>query len=252
MTAAIRIVLVDTTHPGNIGAAARALKNMMLDDLALVRPQDFPSAEATARASSAIDVLERAHVYSRLEDAIGDCGLVVGASARPRMQHFEALAPREAAPRIISAAQKSRVAILFGSERVGLTNEELAHCNWLIRIPANPEYESLNLAMAVQVVAYELHAARGAAVPAQPRATALASATELERLRAHFEEVMTEVGFADRTQAGTHLMSRIRRVLMRAELDQNEVNILRGLLTAIQGKRRKAGSGQHKPEHTDA
>jgi TrmH family RNA methyltransferase len=252
MSAAIRIVLIDTTHPGNIGAAARALKNMSLDDLALVRPQNFPGAEATARASSAGDVLEDAHVHARLEDAIADCGLVVGATARPRMHHFEALAPREAASRIISAAQKSRVAILFGSERVGLTNEELAHCNWLIRIPANPEYESLNLAMAVQIVAYELHVARGAAVPAPPRDTALASATEVERLRAHFEEVMTEVGFADRTQAGTHLMNRIRRVLMRAELDQNEVNILRGLLTAIQGKRRRAGSGQHKRERTDA
>ncbi|HZF27142.1 MAG TPA: RNA methyltransferase, partial [Steroidobacteraceae bacterium] len=237
MPAAIRIVLIDTTHPGNIGAVARALKNMALDDLALVRPQNFPSAEATARASGAGDLLLRARVYATLEEAIADCGLIVGATARPRMQHFDALAPREAAPRVIAAAHESRVAVLFGSERVGLTNEELAHCNWLIRIPASPEYESLNLAMAVQIVAYELHMARGAALPVQPRDTPLATASEMERLRAHFEDVMTEVGFADRTQAGTHLMSRIRRVLTRAELDQNEVNILRGLLTAIQGKR---------------
>jgi TrmH family RNA methyltransferase len=252
MSSAIRIVLIDTTHPGNIGAAARALKNMALDDLALVRPQNFPSAEATARASGAADVLAAAQIHTSLEGAIADCGLVVGATARPRMQHFEALSPREAAPRIVAAARDSRVAILFGSERVGLTNDEIARCNWLIRIPANPEYESLNLAMAVQIVAYELHVVRGASVAPAPRDTALASASEVERLRAHFEEVMAEVGFADRTPVGTHLMSRIRRVLMRAELDQNEVNILRGLLTAIQGKRRKAGSGQHKRERTDA
>jgi TrmH family RNA methyltransferase len=244
MGSAIRIVLIDTTHPGNIGAAARALKNMGLHDLALVRPENFPHADATARASGAADVLQKARVFARLEDAIGDCGLIVGASARERVRHFDVLAPRAAAPRVAAAAEQSGVAVLFGSERVGLTNEELTHCHWLIRIPANPEYESLNLAMAVQIVAYELHLACGGTLPAQARDTPLATATEIARLRSHLEEVMTEVGFADRTQAGTHLMDRVRRMLMRAELDQNEVNILRGLLTAIQGKRRTAGAGQ--------
>jgi tRNA (cytidine32/uridine32-2'-O)-methyltransferase len=246
MHPAIRIVLIDTTHPGNIGAAARALKNMSLDDLALVRPETFPHAEATARASGAIDVLLQASVHASLEGAIGDCSLIVGATARSRVQHFDTLSPREAAPRIVSAAASGRAAILFGSERVGLTNEELAHCNWLIRIPANSDYESLNLAMAVQIVAYELYLARGAELPAQIRDTPAATVVEVNRLRSHLEEVMTEVGFADRTQSGTHLMGRIRRMLMRAELDQNEVNILRGLLTAIQGKRRTAGSGQRR------
>lgn len=244
MHPAIRIVLIDTSHPGNIGAAARALKNMSLRDLALVRPQNFPHAEATARASGAGDLLLQASVHADLEGAIGDCGLIIGATARSRMQHFDTLSPREAAPRMVAEATRGRVALLFGSERVGLTNEELAHCNWLIRIPANPDYESLNLAMAVQVIAYELHLAAGAEVPPQTRDAPAATETELEKLRSHLEEVMTEVGFADRTQSGTHLMSRIRRMLMRAELDQNEVNILRGLLTAIQGKRRTAGSGQ--------
>src|SRR5262245_16136059 len=196
MHPAIRFVLIDTSHPGNIGAAARALKNMSLRDLALVRPQNFPHAEATARASGAGDLLPEVRVHADLEGAIGDCGLIVGATARSRMQHFDTLSPREAAPRVVAEAKKGQVALLFGSERVGLTNEELAHCNWLIRIPANPEYESLNLAMAVQVIAYELYVARGAEVPAPPRDTALASATEVERLRAHFEEVMNEVGFA--------------------------------------------------------
>lgn len=244
MHPAIRIVLIDTTHPGNIGAAARALKNMSLHDLALVRPQSYPHVEATARASGAGEVLLQASVHASLDSAISDCGLVVGATARSRVQHFDTLSPREAAPRILAAAASGRVAILFGSERVGLTNEELAHCNWLIRIPANPEYESLNLAMAVQIVAYELYLAHGAELPAQVRDTPAATVVEMDRLRSHLDEVMTEVGFADRTQAGTHLMSRIRRMFMRAELDQNEVNILRGLLTAIQGKRRTAGSGQ--------
>ena len=246
MLPAIRIVLIDTTHPGNIGAAARALKNMALSDLALVRPETFPHAEATARASAAGDVLLQASVHASLESAIGDCGLIVGATARSRMQHFDTLSPREAASRITSAASSGRVAILFGSERVGLTNDELAHCNWLIRIPANPDYESLNLAMAVQIVAYELYLAHGAELPAQVRDTPAATVVEMDRLRSHLDAVMTEVGFADRTQSGTHLMGRIRRMLMRAQLDQNEVNILRGLLTAIQGKRRTAGSGQHR------
>ncbi len=247
MRSAIRIVLIDTTHPGNIGAAARALKNMGLHDLALVRPENFPHADALARASGAVDVLQKAQVFARLEDAIGDCGLIVGASARERVRHFNVLAPREAAPRVAATAEQSAVAVLFGSERVGLTNEELAHCHWLIRIPANSEYQSLNLAMAVQIIAYELHLACGGTLPAPACDTPLATATEIERLRSHLEEVMTEVGFADRTQAGTHLMDRVRRMLMRAELDQNEVNILRGLLTAIQGKRRMAGAGRRAP-----
>ena len=246
MLSAIRIVLIDTTHPGNIGAAARALKNMGLDDLALVRPQNFPHADAMARASGAVDVLQKAQVFATLEQAIADCGLIVGATARLRMRHFETLSPREGASRIAAASKQSRAAVLFGSERVGLTNEELAHCHWLIRIPANPEYESLNLAMAVQIITYELHLMSGATPQPAPRDTPLATSTEMERLRSHLEEVMTEVGFADRTQAGTHLMDRIRRMLMRAELDQNEVNILRGLLTAIQGKRRMAGAGQQR------
>jgi TrmH family RNA methyltransferase len=238
----IRIVLIDTTHPGNIGAVARAMKNMALDDLALVRPAGFPHAEATARASGASDVLMNARVCGTLQEAIADCGLIVGATARPRQQQWMVLEPRAAAARLWQESIRVPAAVLFGSERVGLSNEELEKCQWLVRIPANPAYESLNLAMAVQVLCYELNLARDREPPAiDARDVPLATATEMQRLYEHLEEVMTEVGFHDRTESGAHLMGRMRRLLNRAQPDQNEVNILRGLLTAIQGKRRRAG-----------
>lgn len=234
-------MLVDTTHPGNIGAVARAMKNMALDDLALVRPASFPHAEATARASGASDVLMNARVCGTLHEAIADCGLIVGATARPRQQHWTVLEPRAAALRLWQESARVPAAVLFGSERVGLSNEELEKCQWLLRIPANPAYESLNLAAAVQVLCYELYVARERALPSAVREVPLATLTEMQRLYEHLEEVMTEVGFHDRTESGMHLMGRMRRLLNRAEPDQNEVNILRGLLTAIQGRRRRAG-----------
>ncbi len=237
----IRIVLIDTTHPGNIGAVARAMKNMALEELALVRPVSYPHAEATARASGAHDVLMRARVHGTLGEAISDCGLIVGVTARLRQQYWTMLEPRAAATRILQESASAPAAVLFGSERVGLTNEELERCQWLVRIPANPAYDSLNLAMAVQLVCYELYVARGSSLPNVGREVPLATATEMQRLYEQLEEVMTEVDFHDRTQTGIHLMGRLRRLLNRAEPDQNEVNILRGLLTAVQGKRRKAG-----------
>jgi TrmH family RNA methyltransferase len=237
----IRIVLVDTTHPGNIGAVARAMKNMALEDLALVRPESFPHAEATARASGAADLLSRTRVFATLQEAIADCGLIVGATARPRQQHWTVLEPRTAALRLVEESAHRPAAVLFGSERVGLSNEDLEKCQWLVRIPANPAYESLNVAMAVQVVSYELYLAVAPALAIASREVPLATATEMQRLYEHLEEVMTEVGFHDRTESGVHLMSRLRRLLNRAEPDENEVNILRGLLTAVQGKRRRAG-----------
>lgn len=238
----IRIVLVDTTHPGNIGAAARAMKNMGLEDLALVRPQAFPHAEATARASGATDLLLRARVVGSVQEAIADCGFIIGSTARERVQQWQVLEPRSAGERIVAESASRPVAVLFGAERIGLTNEDLAHCHCLLRIPANPEYESLNLAMAVQIVCYEILLARGGALAPGARESPLASATEMQRFYAHLEEVMQEVDFTDRTQAGVHLMGRLKRLFKRAELDENEVNILRGLLTAIQGKRRTAGN----------
>jgi TrmH family RNA methyltransferase len=242
---AIRIVLVAPQHPGNVGAVARAMKNMALTDLVLVRPRQFPHPEATARASGADDVLAATRIVATLPEALAGCGYVVATTARERDQYFRVIDVREGAQRIVAASQHSPAAVVFGAERTGLTNEELETAHALIRIPANDAYPSLNLAMAVQLVAYELFRARVAAPPAgEPPAAPLASAQEMGRLFAHFAEVLEEIDFRDRTQSGTHLMSRIRRFLQRAELDQNEVNILRGILTAVQNRRRHAGEGQ--------
>jgi len=238
----IRIVLVAPSHPGNIGAAARAMKNMALTQLVLVRPRLFPDPEATARASGADDVLAQARVVGSLAEALEGCGLVAATTSRDRDQYFRVRDVRAAAAHILAEAQRAPAAVVFGAERTGLTNEELESAHVLIRIPANPAYASLNLAMAVQLVSYELFRARGAAVPAgEPLAAPLASAAEMQRLFEHLGAVLEEIDFRDRTQSGTHLMSRIRRFLQRAELDQNEVNILRGILTAVQSRRRHAG-----------
>lgn len=240
----IRIVLVAPSHPGNIGAVARAMKNMELSELVLVQPRLFPHPDATARASGATDLLAAARCVTSLAQALEGCGLIAATTARERDQYFRVLDVREAAQRIRAAARHAPAAILFGAERTGLTNEDLEPAHLLIRIPASTAYPSLNLAMAVQLVAYELFRARGVAPPAAaPPAAPYASAQELERLYAHLAEVLQEIDFRDRTQSGTHLMARLRRLLQRAELDQNEANILRGILTAVQGRRRAAGEG---------
>lgn len=237
----VRIVLVDTNHPGNIGATARAMKNMGLDELHLVRPRFFPDADATARASGADDVLEKARVHERFEDAIADCGLVVGTSARQRHLPWDLVEPRACAEAIVQASRSGCAAVLFGAERTGLTNIELARCNLLVTIPTSPQYSSLNLAMAVQVIAYELWLlTRPEAEPPPPRDVPLATAEEMARLYEHIERVLEEIDFRDRTGGG-HLMARIRRLFNRAQLDQNEMNILRGVLTAVQSRRRTAG-----------
>ena len=239
----IRFVLVAPSHPGNIGAVARAMKNMALGQLVLVNPKEFPHPEATARASGADDVLAAAHVVSSLAEALAGCGYVAATTSRDRDQYFRVVDVRDAAPRIVAQAQLSPAAVVFGAERTGLTNEELEAAHALIRIPSSTAYASLNLAMAVQLVAYELFRARGVGAAAVAPLTApLATAAEMERLYTHFAQVLEEIEFRDRTQSGTHLMSRIRRFLQRAELDHNEVNILRGVLTAVQNKRRHAGS----------
>ncbi len=237
----IRIVLVEPSHPGNIGAAARAMKNMALEQLVLVRPKQFPHSEATARASGAVDLLARARVVQTLGEAIAGCGFVAATTARDRDQNFRVLDVRDAAQRIAAEVQHAPAAILFGAERSGLTNEELEATHALIRIPASAHYLSLNLGMAVQIVSYELFRARHANPVHAPRAVPLATPDEMDRLYGHLAQVLEDVDFRDRTQSGTHLMERIRRFLQRAELDVNEINILRGFLTAVQGRRRRAG-----------
>jgi TrmH family RNA methyltransferase len=246
----IRIVLVETSHPGNIGAVARALRNMELEQLVLVRPKLFPHPEASARASSAEDLLAGARVEQDLAQALACCGLVLATTSRERDQYFRVIDVRAGARRAVVEAAHSPVAIMFGSERAGLTNEELRYAHALLRIPANPAYASLNIAMAVQIVAYEILRARleleqdgQAAAPAgaDTRSAPLATPSELDRLYQHLATVLEEIDFRDRTQSGGHLMKRIRRLLQRAEPDANEVNILRGILTAVQQRRRRAG-----------
>ncbi|MFI4866278.1 MAG: RNA methyltransferase [Steroidobacterales bacterium] len=248
MPCPIRIVLVETSHPGNIGAVARALRNMQLEQLVLVRPKLFPHPEASARASSAEDLLAGARVEQDLAQALAGCGLVLATTSRERDQYFRVIDVRAGARRAVAEAAHSPVAIMFGSERAGLTNEELRYAHALLRIPANPAYASLNIAMAVQIVAYEILRARldleqhgPAAAGAETRRAPLATPSELDRLYQHLATVLEEIEFRDRTQSGDHLMKRIRRLLQRAEPDANEVNILRGILTAVQQRRRRAG-----------
>jgi len=232
-----RIVLVQTSHPGNIGAAARAMKTMGMTDLVLVSPERFPDAQATARASGADDVLAGARVVDSLVEAIGDCGLVMGASARLRSLPWPTVDPRQAAA-IMADHRDDGVAVVFGPEQSGLDNEHVARCQQLVHIPANPDYSSLNLAQAVQVVCYELRMASLPLSPGVERERRLASATEVERFHTHLEEVLTETGFLNPDHP-KQLLLRLRRLFNRAQLDDNEVNILRGILSTVDPRRRR-------------
>jgi len=234
----IRIVLVNTTHPGNIGAVARAMKNMGLSRLYLVEPRAFPHEEAEWRAVSAADLLESAVVTATLDEAIADCQFVVGTSARGRRIPWPVLDPRACAAQIGErAGQGEEVAIIFGREDRGLTNEELQLCNLHLHIPTNEEYSSLNLAMAVQVVAYELRMYEaGPALPAEADAewdAPFATRENMERFYQHLEETLVGIEFLD-PAAPRQLMSRLRRLYGRVRLDEMELNILRGILTETQ------------------
>jgi tRNA/rRNA methyltransferase len=232
------VVLSRTSHPGNIGAAARAMKTMGFADLRLVAPRHFPDPQASALAAGAADVLDRARICKHLEDAIGESGLAVGMSARVRGLSHPARALRDAAADILAAAQRAPVALVFGNETSGLSNEELGRCSMLATIPANPAYSSLNLAAAVQVACYELASAAAAfAVPA-PSARAGATSEDLEALFAHWEAAMVESGYLDRAQPG-RLMERLRRLVARAALERSEVKFLRGMLAAFESRMRR-------------
>ena len=234
MSSAIRIVLVDTSHPGNIGASARAMKNMGLESLVLVRPQSYPHPEATARASAAADVLARARVVATVDEAIGDCGLVIGTTARPRSANWRVVSARDGAVELAAATASRPAAVLFGGERNGLANEELARCQALMRIPAAAEYDSLNLAQAVQLVCYEVFLALRRLTECPAGASpALATADEMLALNAHLERVMRATGFMHDGNAD-QLGERVRRLVARALPDDGEVRILRGWLAAIE------------------
>lgn len=237
MSIPIRIVLVGTTHPGNIGAAARAMRTMGLDRLSLVAPREFPSGEAKARATGAVDVLDAARVCATLDEALADCRFVMGASARLRALPWAPVPPREAAPRLLAESRHGEVAVVFGRESSGLSNDELARCHALLHVPTDPAFGSLNLAMAVQVVAYELRMAflEGAAPAGEP-VDRRASAEDLERFYEHLERTLVDAGFLNPANP-RHLMLRLRRLFNRAVPEEKEVRILRGILSALEPRR---------------
>ena len=238
----IRIVLSNTSHPGNIGAAARAMKTMELSRLYLVNPKRYPDAEATARASGADDLLAQATVCSDLETAIAGCQLVVGASARSRRIPCPIIDPASCAHQAVAESGQGEVAILFGCEQSGLSNAEIDRCQSLVQIPTNPVYGSLNLASAVQIISYEiLVAQRQATVSSAGQAGSAyvpATAEELERYFEHLERVLIKLDFLDPDNP-RKLMRRLRRLYNRARPDENEINILRGVLSATEQNRRE-------------
>ena len=231
----LRIVLVEPTHPGNIGATARAMKAMGLRRLWLVAPARFPSAQATARAAGADDVLHEARIVEAVDDAIADCGLVLGTTARARRIEWPVVDAREGACRAVAQAVETPVAVLFGRERSGLTNAEIDKCHALIRIPVSAHFSSLNVAAAVQIVTYEMRlAAHGRSVTTAARQAPAATGDELEGFYRHLEDTLVRIGYLD-PAAPKLLMRRLRRLFSRAEPDRAEINILRGILTAAAG-----------------
>ncbi|MDD3608407.1 MAG: RNA methyltransferase [Halothiobacillaceae bacterium] len=233
----VRIVLVETSHPGNIGAAARALSTMGLARLTLVAPRAFPHADAVAMASGATDVLEAIRVCATLDEALQGVRWVAGATARLRHAPMALLDPRQAAGQALAELAQDvqgEIALVFGREHAGLTNDELERCHALLHIPANPAYSSLNLAAAVQVLAYELRmSALGGGCLPEREAEAPASADALEGTLAHLERVMVGSGFLDPANP-RHLMRKMRRFLYRARPVENEIAILRGFLSAVE------------------
>lgn len=240
----IRVVLVNTSHPGNIGGAARAMKNMGLSQLVLVQPEDFPSSEAVARASGATDILDAALVVDTLEEALTGCSVVLGTSARDRRIPWPLLDPRECASTSLEhLGRGGQVALVFGREYAGLTNEELQRCHFHVHIPSDPEFGSLNLAAAVQVLTYEVRMA-WLAQQGQPTKMAklettamlnsqLVTVEELEAYFRHLEQTLIAIRFLD-PEKPRHLMARLRRLYGRCAISRLEMNILRGILTETQ------------------
>lgn len=238
----IRVVLINTTHPGNIGATARAMKVMGLRQLHLVTPKIFPDAEATAMASGADDLLEHAVVHESLESALEGCSLVLGTSARLRSLPMPQMDVRKAAESALGEHKGADIAVLFGRERYGLTNDEMQRCHQLVHINTNPDYGSLNLAQAVQVIGYELRmsAIGETGVEKAPADWIPVDAGQMERFYVHLEQTLLDIGFLNPEQPKKLLM-RLRRLFNRARPDQNEINILRGILAASQ-----RAAGKHK------
>lgn len=233
----VRVVLVNTNHPGNIGAAARALKNMGLHRLYLVAPKEYPAERAVWRAANAVDVLDQAVVVNSLDEAIADCGLVIGTSARERTIPWPLLNPRECGEQAWMESASHEVALVFGREDRGLTNGELQKCTCHVHIPANPDYSSLNLAAAVQVLTYEVRMSalgeHGSQSTAQSWDVPPAKAADLELYYQHLEQALVDLDFHDRDNP-RQTMARLRRLFNRIRPDRMELSIMRGVLTAVQ------------------
>lgn len=232
----VKVVLVGTTHSGNIGSAARAMKVMGLSQMVLVDPQCQVDAQAIALAAGASEIALNAQIYPTLEAAVADCGLVVGTSARSRTLEWPMLEPRECGEKLISEANQHSVAMVFGRERTGLTNDELQLCHYHVCVPANPEYSSLNLAMAVQLLSYEVRMAYLALQQSSQSSTLQEEYPrhqELERFYAHLEQVIMQTEFISAQQPG-QVMNKLRRMFTRARPEAQEINILRGILTSVQ------------------
>lgn len=234
----IRIVLSRPSHPGNIGAAARAMKTMGFRDLALVKPRHFPDPDATAMAAGGADVLANARVCTTLDAALADCVLAVGFSARKRELSHAAQGLREAVPAILESAAAGHVALVFGNETSGLSNEELAKCQRFASIAANPDYPSLNLAATVQVACYELAAAADAFDAPQGTARKAATVADLEGFFTHLEGCAVASGFLDPARPG-RFMERMRRLFARAGVEREEVKLFRGMLSALEKRMKK-------------
>jgi tRNA (cytidine32/uridine32-2'-O)-methyltransferase len=245
----IRIVMINTSDSGNIGAAARAMKTMGVSDLVLVEPKEFPTAKATARATGAADLLHRAKVVASLDEALADCQLVLGTSARMRTIPWPLMSPREATQIVLNEHKDAKIAIVFGREDAGLNNEELRRCHYHICIPGNEDYSVLNVAAAVQVICYEMRMAALTQVsaagveqvdsePVMPIQIGgwdepLVSAEDMERFLVHFEETLLDIGFFD-PKNPKQLMTRARRLFMRTRMDRLELNLMRGVLSTVQ------------------
>jgi len=232
----IKIVLVGTSHPGNIGASARAMKNMGVKNLCLVSPKDFRSDVATYRSKAAKDILENAEIHADLKNAISDCQLVIGTSARGRTVPWPVMSPKEAAKDVRKNATNSKVAIVFGREDRGLTNEELGLCNIHVHIPTDVEYSSLNLSQAVQILVYEVRVSFIENLDEEEVWDVdFANNEQTERLINHMDELMQQVEFYD-VDNPRKLLLRVRRFFKRSKIDVMEANIFRGLFATIQKK----------------
>jgi len=231
----ISIVMVGTTHPGNIGAAARAMHNMCISNLVLVNPQCSIGEIAYARAAGANSILDRRQTSASLQEAVQDCNLVIASSARVRSLPWSNLTPGSMAQKISDLGDQSRAALVFGCEHSGLTNEELHRCNYVVNIPTNPKFSSLNVASAIQVLCYEVFNAGCNPTTASVANSeeAIASSQELEGYFQHLEQVMTTTRFLDKQNPGL-LMQKLRRLYHRFELSKNEINILRGILSSVE------------------